>query len=238
MHRCVLAALVGTMLLQPVVVLAEARPYLGLAAAYRSGDFGTASTSRLSSAVFSAGMVDAEWDTGLSLPYHVLDPEGSGSEAGPGDLVLHAGHRLFPETSGGLSAYGSAAVKLPTADEDAGLGTGETDVGGLLSFRQRSGAWQGSVYGGYTVIGDPPGLDYNDVASYGGQATRFLAGAAVYAGLEGRTALTDAGDDPLEAYAGGFRLLPGDRALTADAFVGLSDGSADFGVRMGAVQWF
>lgn len=238
MPRRVAALLVGAVLVQPAAAQGEARSYMGLEAGYSRGDFGTGRTSRLYSAVFSAGVVDAAWDAGLSLPYHGLDTEGTDTEAGPGDLILHAGHDLLPEAPGGLSVYGSGAVKLPTADEDAGLGTGEADVGGFLSLRQRSGAWQASASGGYTVIGDPPGIDYNNVVSYGVQATRFLTGAAVYAGLEGRTALSDAGDDPLEAYAGGFRLLPGDRAVTFDAFVGLSDGSADFGVRVGAVQWF
>ncbi|HKJ71855.1 MAG TPA: hypothetical protein VKA55_08910 [Gammaproteobacteria bacterium] len=236
MRGLALAGLLGVVLL-PGAAGAAARPYLGLAAEYKRGDFGTGTASTLYSAVFNGGLVAEEWDAGFAMPFHVLSTEGEDSEIGAGDLVLHGGHTLVPEVRG-FALYGSAALKVPTADESAGLGTGETDAGAFLRASQRLGAWETAVFGGYTVTGDPPGTDYNDVAAYGVQLTRLLQGAAVYAGLEGRTAVTDDLEDPREAFVGGFRLLPGGRALTVDAFAGLSDGSPDFGLRVGAVQWF
>lgn len=230
--------LVAAVVVLPGPAMAEARPFLGLETGYKRGDFGTAEVSALYSLTLNGGLMAADWHAGFALPYHRLDTEGTEAASGPGDLYLHAGRRLVPETGGGLSVYGTAAVKLPTADEDDGLGTGESDAGLFMSVRQRWGSWHLSAFGGFTLIGDPPATDYRNVTSYGLQATRLLTSAAVHIGLEGRTALTDDGEDPRELFAGGFRLLPGGRAATADAFLGLSDGSPSFGVRLGVVQWF
>ena len=215
-----------------------ARPYLGLEAGMSTGDFGTTATSTLYSAVLSAGVTGEDWDAGASLPFYVLDSEGADTETGLGDLYLRAGRRLLPPTDGGTSVYGSAALKVPTADEDAGLGTGEPDAGGFLSLRQSLGRWQVSLFGGYTFLGDPPGEDLDNVVSYGAELYRRLDGAGLFAGVEGRTAAVPGADDPLELYGGGFRLLPGGRAWTVEGLVGLSDGSPDFGIRTGIVQWF
>ncbi len=218
--------------------VAAARPYLGLEAGWRSGDFGTSATTDLYSGVLSAGVAGGEWDAGASLPFYILDTEGADTETGPGDLYLRAGHTLLSETGGGTSLYGSGVLKLPTADEEAGLGTGETDLGGFLHLRQSLGSWQAGLFGGYTLVGDPPGQELDDVVAYGAELYRRLEGAGVYAGVEGRTAVVPEADDPLELYGGGFRLLAGDRAWTVGGLVGLSDGSPDFGIQTGVVQWF
>jgi hypothetical protein len=217
---------------------AEARPYVGLEAGFRSGEFGTGTRSHLYSAFLNAGVVGEDWDAGATAAFHVLDTEGTGTEAGLGDLVLRAGHVLLPTTDSGLSLYGTGAVKLATGDEDAGLSTGESDLGGFLSLRQRFGGLQATLYGGYTAVGDPPRTDYNDTVTYGGQLFVPLRRAWVYGGAEGRTALTDDTDDPLEVFAGGFAPAGRDLILTGEAFAGLTDGSPDLGVRVGFIRWF
>ncbi|MEF8982550.1 transporter [Thiohalorhabdus sp.] len=174
----------------------------------------------------------------MVLPFQVLETEDRDTESGLGDLYLQAGHLLIPETDGGLSVYGSGALKVPTADEDAGRGTGEPDLGGYLTPRQDLGSWQLSGYGGYTIRGEPAGFDYNSITSYGVKATRSLNGTVVFGGLDGSTALTDNGDPPLEVFAGSFWLLPESRVFTADIAFGLSDGSPDLSLGVGVVQWF
>ena len=214
------------------------QPYLGLEGGFRTGDFGTAVRSELYSAYVNGGVVGEEWDAGFTAAFHTLATEGGGSEIGPGDVVVRAGRFLLPPAPSGLSLYGSAAVKLPTADEDDGLGTGETDYGGFLNLRQRVAGYQATLYGGYTVVGDPPGTDYNDTVTYGGQLYLPLDRAWTYLGLEGRTALTDATEDPLELIGGAFGPVSPDITLTGEAFVGLTDGSPDLGARAGFIRWF
>lgn len=67
-----------------------------------------------------------------AAPLLSLTEKTSGSsttEMELGDVVLRAGAVLLAATSAGSSVNGSAAMKLPTADEAKGLGTGQTDYG-------------------------------------------------------------------------------------------------------------
>ena len=93
---------------------AAPRAYLGAEAGFATGDFGTAQRSDLYSLYAHGGVVAEDWDLGATLPLHVLRTEGEDTEAGPGDLVLRAGHTLVPRTRGGLSVYGTAALKQST----------------------------------------------------------------------------------------------------------------------------
>jgi hypothetical protein len=60
-------------------------------------------------------------------------PVRSGSASGLGDIVLSAAYSAYydPATTLGLDLTGK--VKLPTADESEGLGTGELDVASASS---------------------------------------------------------------------------------------------------------
>lgn len=59
-------------------------------------------------------------------PLRLVDRPGDDGE-GIGDLVLGLRHRLSEETEDRPATAVQAAIKLPTADEDQGLGTGEAD---------------------------------------------------------------------------------------------------------------
>lgn len=215
-----------------------ARGYLGAEAGFTSGDYGTGQRSDLYSLYAHGGVVAEDWDLGATMPLHLLSTEGEDTEVGPGDLILRAGHVLMPASDDGLSLYGSAALKLPTGDEDAGLSTGETDLGGFLSLRQRWDGFQGRLYAGYTLIGDPPGTDYNNTTTLGIQGFARTGAAWLYAGGEWRRALLDADEDPAELFFGGFGPVAPDLALTAEGFIGLTEGSPDAGARLGFIHWF
>ncbi len=65
-----------------------------------------------------------EFVAGGSPIRHVDGPD----ETGIGDVVLGARHRIVDETADDPAIAIATLIKLPLADEDDGLGTGETDV--------------------------------------------------------------------------------------------------------------
>ena len=132
---------------------------------------------------------------------------------------------------------GALAVKLPTADETKGLGTGKADVGATLRLGQRLGRVRLSLLGGFIKVGDPAGQDYNDVYLYGIGVSGTKGETGLYASLEGRRALVAGADNPLEVRVGFFHLFGHRYAIRATAFAGLNDGGPAYGAGLGFVQW-
>ena len=97
--------------------------------------------------------------------------------AGVGDLVLEAKARL-PFRPLDLDLALVPNLKIPTADEDRGLGTGEVDGGALLvvskAFTETRKLY---IDVGYTVLGRTPGVRLQDVLFIG------LAGETTIPGL-------------------------------------------------------
>jgi len=160
------------------------------------------------------------------------------SESGLGDVVVRGRHVLVAENQKGISLDGSLAIKLPTASEKKGVGSGETDIGAYLTLSQRTSFFKASIFAGYIAIGDSDEINYDDIVTYGVSASRNFGWTGAYVSLEGRTAATDQSDDPLEVHLGAFHLLDIEHTLTADIFLGLSDGSPDEGISLGIVRWF
>jgi hypothetical protein len=215
---------------------ADGRGYLDLSGGYKSGDFGTPVTTNLLYSIATLGYASPEYDFSVSAPWLRLS-DGS-TETGPGDVILRGQHLLVPEGSSGLSLDGSVAIKLPTADETKGLGTGEADYGGFLGLHQRFGSYKLSLLGGYILTGDPPGIDYRNIVLYGiGLAKTFVA-TQVMISFEGRQAVVSGMKNPQEIHAGVFHILNADYAVKASGFVGLNNGGPDSGVEAGIIRWF
>lgn len=65
------------------------------------------------------------------------------SQSGLGDLVLEAGYVLMTESSSIARVRASSFIKLPTADEKKGLGTGEFDLGIGMQVSKWFDEWHG-----------------------------------------------------------------------------------------------
>jgi hypothetical protein len=83
--------------------------------------------------------------------------------AGLGDLRLAASKRLF---GGGVKLFrfdANLEVKVPTANENENLGTGEWDY--RLGIASEYRLWSATAYGGFgwNKLGDPAWVDFNDV---------------------------------------------------------------------------
>lgn len=219
----------------------NARSYVELGAGYMTGDFGTPTKSSLNYLSSTIGHIEPDYDVSVTVPYLSLTSKfGSQSqtESGVGDMILRFGRVLVHEGAGGLSLDGALSVKIPTADEMKGLGTGETDFGAFLGLHQRLGGFKVSFHGGYIKVGDPPHVNYNDIYLYGIGISKISGFTELYANLEGRQASVRGAKNPKEIYIGFFHVLNIDYAIRGSAFTGLNDGGPDLGFNVGLVRWF
>lgn len=229
-------------LLTPFDASAEAgRSYLEMSGGYKAGDFGTTTTSKLFYLSPTLGYVATHYDVSITMPYLHLSNKAGGataSESGMGDVILRGGRILVPEGARGFSLDGALAMKVPTADETKGLGTGETDYGAFLNIHQRFDRTRVSVFSGYIKIGDPPFFNYNDIYLYGMGIAQMFSSTELYTSFEGRRAMVPGAKDPREIHAGFFHVLNADYAVTGNTFAGLNNGGPDFGLSISMVRWF
>ncbi len=217
------------------------RGYLDLGGGYKTGAFGTPTTSSLYSLSPTIGYVAPNYDVSVTMPYLSLTNKTGGQsriESGAGDIILRGGAVFIPEGSTGFSLNGTLAFKLPTADETKGLGTGETDYGAFLGLHQRIGNFKLSLTGGYIKIGDPAAINYNDIYLYGVGISRVFGATNIAASLDGRRSLDPGAQNPQEVSVGFFHVLNVDYAIRGSAFKGLNNGGPDFGAEFGIVRWF
>jgi hypothetical protein len=102
---------------------------------------------------------------GLS-PFKMVELPGDDGE-GFGDVTLGWRQRFWEQQDSGTSAAWMAYVKLPTADEDEGLGSGEVDgfVAGSLTMATED--WSANAYGQFGLLGelDGSGVDHQEAVS-------------------------------------------------------------------------
>lgn len=152
------------------------------------------------------------------------------TESGLGDIVASATVRdVWTSRDGGLAIDLTGRVKLPTADEAKGLGTGEAD------FSVQADAYRfldrvtliGSV--GYVFRGDPDdyALDNGIIAGFGG-SFRTTSGMRTGLFLEYRQAGYETNDDRLE-IVGSLGWSITQWRVGTYLLAGLSDSSPDWG---------
>ena len=218
---------------------------LGAGFHHSSGDYGTGTTTRITMLAATGGYETGPWLYKAIVPYIKVSGEssvipGAGrvrggaastrDESGLGDIVLSATYAAYYDKATTLGIDLTAKLKLATADEGRGLGTGEHDVvlaaDGHRSFERVTG------FGGvaYYILGDAPGAALENVwganlgASYQLDA-RDSAGAM----LEGRDRVAPGTSRQRELI--GFFVRKLDRSWKAQAYalIGLADGSPDWG---------
>lgn len=228
-----------------VAPVAHAAPggdaFFELSGGFKSGDFGTAVRSDLTYVAPAAGYVTPDYDLNATIPYLRLTTEDSAtssSESGLGDIVARAGRVLLPEAVGDFSVYGALALKLPTADETRGLGTGETDLGAFLSARRPLGKLRLNLQTGYIKSGLTQMEGLRGVFLYGAGLSAVADRTHWQVSLDGRTSLVHGARAPLEISAGALHALGGRYFAKVSAFAGLNDGGPAFGVGTGLVWVF
>jgi hypothetical protein len=163
------------------------------------------------------------------------------SACGMGDIVVRGRYYLLDEHAWMPTIAIRAHVKAPTANAERGLGTGRPDEGvGIEISRTFGRGFMAMVDGGYTVIGRPAGVEFNNNWWYDVGVGQNLGSDAVDLSVffaEYRSivpGLTSARDILVALNlkgASGWRVqISGEK--------GLSEGSPDHGVTIGAARRF
>ena len=223
---------------------------LGVGFNYSEGDYGTSETTTITSIPVTARYEIDRWILKLTVPWIRISGDttvipGAGrvrtaaaqsrSASGLGDIVGSATYTAYFDKAARLGVDVTAKVKLPTADETQGLGTGETDVSLLVEPFKTFDRW--TVFGsvGYNMLGAP--LEDVLSASVGGSYKlndRDTAGV-VY---DWRDKVSATSSNISEFTAFWSRRL--DRQWKGQVYVlkGFSNGSPDWGVGASAAYAF
>ena len=176
---------------------------------------------------------------GPSQPAHlVADTEpASSSESGPGDVDLRLDFDLVTGAAKRPWLTALGRVKLPTADETKGFGTGETDVEGGLLFFQPLGRFGLMLEGRYTKMGDPPEIDYENVVQTTAGLSRKIGssgGFLMYALLENRTHPVPELEARRDVMLGASKRLGarGQVRVSGAVYAGLSETAEDWGSQL------
>lgn len=164
------------------------------------------------------------------LPPGQQEPEVARSSAsGIGDAVLSASWAAL-QTEGGFGLDLGARVKLPTADEDKGLGTGATDFGVSMDLFQALDAL--TLFGGlsYTNYGSTDFIELdNALGANAGFSYAFSPRSTGGLMLDYREQISRNGEAQNE-LTGFYNLRVGQGSrLQLYALRGLDDGSPDWG---------
>ena len=140
--------------------------YVGFDAGYLTGSYNTALDSDRYSFQFIGGYLASTYDLSVSVPYLVQHDEAGYTNTGIGDVLVQIGHTLRSGQPDGFSLDDSVMVKLPTADESKGLGTGQLDVGLFMDIGHQWPSFSGSLRAGYINTGDSAVENYNNSFLY------------------------------------------------------------------------
>ena len=154
----------------------------------------------------------------------------SSRESGVGDIWLGATYRSAP-LGPDLDVAFTGRVKLGTADEDKGLGSGETDYYAQFDFSRTIGATTPYLTVGYRWLGANAVYPLRDGAYLSAGFVRQLAGPT-QAGLavDWRARVVTGGDNACELTAFATHHLDERWSLQGYVLTGLTEASPDFGL--------
>lgn len=236
-------ALLGSLLgcvAQPTRADSLGDNYVDLSVGHIEGDFATTVSSSLTSLTavlghyFTVGE-GRRLDASVSLSYLELASDGQSNQTGLGDVIGKLGTSFELDD---FTLYPAAAIKLPTADENKQLGSGETDYGGFFSLTHPCAAFICGAGLDYIVLGDPPGVNYHDIKRINLNVFRRFGRLGVGAYVQRESALLDGTDNPQSVGLNLFYVLGAKQALYTEFKAGLNQVAADSVARIGMVQWF
>lgn len=187
--------------------------------------------------------VGREWRdlrVGLSVPYYVVETDDGAtndSESGMGDTLIWSEWDLLPERPDAFSLTASALFKLPTADEEKGLGTGEIDYGLFLELGRRYEDVRPFLSAGYIWKGDTPEIDYRNTWLYSLGVAKYIGRDELYASFDVRDAVAAGTEDTRFLSVGWLHELSLRQELRFDLAAGLNDGSADLVFTVEWMHW-
>ena len=96
----------------------------------------------------------------VDAPFVLLDPDEDTTRGGVGDMELTVKYRVLDETERRPTFMGAVVLRLPTGDEDRGLGEEGVDVQPLAVVSKTFGLLTLTLNGGYTFVTRDRDLDF------------------------------------------------------------------------------
>lgn len=227
---------------------------LGAGMHYSSGDYGTGTTTRITTLAATGSYESGPWLYKATVPYLKVSGEstvipgvgrvrgGPGrtrSESGLGDIVLSATYAAYYDGASTLGIDLTGKLKLATADEARGLGTGEHDFAFLVDAYRTFERVTGFGGVGYHILGDSPALPLENVWSANlGASYKLDERDSAGVMLEGRQRVAPGGSPQRELVGFLVRKLEGAWKAQAYALIGLADGSPDWGFGLSLARPF
>ena len=253
--------------LAPTALAAEGEFSLGTGLNYTSGTYGGSTSTKILTIPFNARYDNGPWTFKATLPYlHITGVRavypGVGrvdngtldnllgvprnrsqtethTASGMGDATVAATYTLY---SGGANRSGiglTGKLKFATGDEKQGLGTGSNDASVQVEGFQQVD--RNTLFGaiGYTMFGDSPITQFENVGNFGlGAMHRTDGGDLIGLAFDARQAGSPA-PAPLRELTG-FWTHKVDRNWRTQAYVlkGFARGSPDWGAGLSAAYVF
>lgn len=152
------------------------------------------------------------------------------------DVYLGWRQRMTEQQLGHLSLAWQAQLKLPTADEDKGLGSGELDalLAGIGTLPMED--WSATGFAELGVLGDPVGSGADlQLALAGAADHRLSGGAGVFGELAGIFNDDQNQDAVFTTVGAAWSPVPG-LVLDSGLVLGLSDDAPDFAFVVGLTR--
>jgi hypothetical protein len=154
----------------------------------------------------------------------------NGTSSGFGDMILEVRRSFEPLAQLAPWITLGGRLKIPTADEDDGLGTGNVDFTPGVELAQRYGRWTPFLTVGFRILGDSNNTRYRDgfVAS-AGSLYRVFSTTEAGLFLDWKQAATSGSDDSLELLPMLRVGLGSDWIVDAYVSAGFTDAVPDVG---------
>ncbi len=157
------------------------------------------------------------------------------SQSGLGDVMVGLAYTLMEESDELPQIVLSSAVKIPTADEEKSLGTGEWDLEVGLGLAKIVAEWDLFASGRYVFQGESEAFGLKDFAVLEAGLGRFAGEAAeVWASTAWASAPSEFSDPSAEVRLGIDFGLPSGLGLGGYLSKGLTDGAPDYGAGVSA----
>ena len=215
---------------------------------YSRGDYGFTDSTEVWSVPLNVRHESGPWVLTANLSYLTLNgpatvvagggaPRPTAASASAfGDIYAGASY-AFAAMGPDIKVSASVRVKLPTADEDRGLGTGAADYYGELVFSRTFAAATPFAVLGYRVLGDADTYALEDgVYATVGTHVRVSPSTVISPLFNWRHRIIAGGDDASEAMVMLTHDLNAQWQLTGYLLKGFTDASPEIGVGV-AANW-
>jgi hypothetical protein len=215
--KLIVAAASGALLLSAAAAGQDSSLSATAGVDYSTGTYGQTLDTNMTYVPLIVGYQASSFQAKVTVPYIAIEGPGAvvggedggvvvkskgtakttvATESGLGDVVLQGTYNLYPADPHGLFLELSGKVKLPTADESKGLGTGQADYTAQLDAFFSRGPFTPFGMVGYRFRGSSTVLPLKDgvVASAGlsARASNILSAGVSYDYRQAATATTSA----------------------------------------------